>query len=192
MNEPFLGASRPASPQRPAASARGSTSSRSTSSHSVEAPRLAESVEAETYGDGLTTVNYVDVQFERRGGDPEDSQDPTGTIQPFVEDICKVSSSKSYALLCSSSHMLMRGPGRRHPDLRRNRREVRVSAVQVGRTPRASCFLASPCPELIVDDASTDSVRNQRENVLMLVANTFRSAVTVCCVGMIAGQTHLT
>jgi hypothetical protein len=44
-----------------------------------------------TYGGDLTTVNYVDVEFELREGDAENQWEPTETIQPFVKDLCEVS-----------------------------------------------------------------------------------------------------
>jgi hypothetical protein len=39
----------------------------------------------------MGTVNYVDFDFELRGGDGETEQEGTDIIQPFVKEICEVS-----------------------------------------------------------------------------------------------------
>jgi hypothetical protein len=67
-----------------------------------------------TYGDGMSTVNYIDVEFERRGGDPENGLESTETIQPFVQDICEVShwgcrrASATLPRMCLSSRAVLR------------------------------------------------------------------------------------
>ena len=105
---------------------------------SVEAP--------ETYGDGMSTVNYVDVEFEQRGGDPENGQESTETIQPFIQDICEVSHcgcrrvSETLPQMCLASRAVLSRPC---PAMRADREEVRVSAVQVGSTHmRVACPFA--------------------------------------------------
>ena len=70
LDQPLLHVSRPASPSLP--STRGP----------VEVTG--------TYDRDMSTVNYVDVEFELNGGDPEHGLEPTDTIQPFVQAVCDV------------------------------------------------------------------------------------------------------
>ena len=87
---------------------------------SVELRSSSGTVEATgTYSGDLSTVNYVDVEFELNGGDPEHGLEPTDTIQPFVRAVCDVSTRTLHArecpqkCLCSWSTVLAHRPVRK-------------------------------------------------------------------------------
>eukprot|EP01045_Picozoa_sp_COSAG04_P014107 COSAG04_NODE_1039_length_8605_cov_15.578650_3_plen_114_part_00 len=81
----------------------------------------------ETYGDDLSTVNYVDMDFELQhcGGGSDDSG--TDTIKPFVKLVNDVSCSP----LASADQSSCAHARRLCADLQGGRGEVRISAVQV-------------------------------------------------------------
>ena len=86
----------------------------------------------ETYGDDLSTVNYVDMDFELQhcgGGD----NSGTDTIKPFVKLVNDVSCSP-----LASAGQSSFAPTRdacAHADLPGGRGEVRISAAQVPPSP---------------------------------------------------------
>ncbi len=160
LGQPLLspehGVSRPASPSGASASADASGA----------------------YSGDLSTVNYIDVEFELGKGDAENGWEPTETIQPFVKDLCEVSHQKlcdpttqihgsSRACVCFAAALRSAMTSRRSTGFSRPGRQTSHPSDLTGLQMSKLAMISDAF-------ASLDSVRNQRENILMLVANLYR------------------